>query len=96
MNFFFFKINMNILLYRPSKKRHFLWVFLDQTLPSSQLKVTPIVLEFALCIRVPTCTTPFADIYTLLKGTKAQALLVLNDKCMSFVIYITLVFEARF
>lgn len=71
------------MLYKPSKKRHFLWLFLDQTLSSSHLKVTPIVLEFALCIREPTCTTTLAGIYTLLKATKAQALLVLNDKCMS-------------
>lgn len=41
------------------------------------------MLEFALCIRKLTCTTTFADIYTLLKATKAQALLALNDKCMS-------------
>lgn len=71
------------MLYKPSKKRHFLWFFLGQTLSCSQLKVTAIVLEFAVCIRVLTCTTTFADIYTLLKTTKAQALLVLNDKCMS-------------
>lgn len=70
------------MLYKPFKKRHFLWLFLDQILSSSYFKVAPIVLEFALCIREMTCTTTFAGSYTLLKATKAQALLVINDKCM--------------
>lgn len=74
---------MNTLLDKPSKKRHFLWLFLDQTLSGSHLKATPLVLEFALCIREPNRTAAFADIQTLLTATKAQALLVLNGKRMT-------------
>lgn len=63
---------MNMLLYKLSKKRYFLYLLSDQPLSSTDSKVTSIVLDFVLHIRELICTTNFADIYTLLKATGAQ------------------------
>lgn len=71
---------MDMLLYKLSKKRHFLYLLLDQPLSRTDAKVTSSVLGFALHIRKLIFTTNFADIYALLKATGA---LVLNDKCLS-------------